>query len=102
MFMKNFAWVGWVAVLFFAFGCGHRLLEPTPLDKNWGKSFERAKASQELNPEAFQNVEPVTGLDGQAAENDMIRYRESHGPKENSSGTAAKFFLGTLGSPSGQ
>ena len=47
----------------------------TQLDKNWGKSFESAKSNQILNPEAGQNLEPVVGLDGQAAESGLGTYR---------------------------
>jgi hypothetical protein len=46
------------------------------LDKNWGNSFESAKQSQILNPEAGKNQDPVVGLDGQAAGNNMEKYRK--------------------------
>jgi hypothetical protein len=49
----------------------------TLLEKNWGKSFESAKKNQILNPDAGKNLDPVTGLDGEAADMNMEKYRES-------------------------
>ena len=60
-------------------GCAGNLPEPERfriLDDNWGKSFESAKNNQILNPEAGENLEPVTGLDGQAADENVEEYRE--------------------------
>ena len=54
----------------------------TQLDENWGKSFESAKSNQILNPEAGQNLEPVVGLDGQAAEGSLGNYRKGFAPKK--------------------
>lgn len=103
MFRRYPAQVGLIVVLFMSFGCGHALLEPTPLDRHWGKSFERAKVSQELAPDASQNLDPVTGLDGQAAEGDIQKYREAHTKdKKNCGGSGARIMLGTLGGSSGQ
>jgi len=39
----------------------------TMLDRNWGHAYESAKSNQILNPEASKNLDPVTGMDGQAA-----------------------------------
>lgn len=63
--------IGLIAALSVFSGCGATLL-----DKNWGKSFESAKSNQILNPEAGKNLEPVVGLDGQAAEITLGTYRE--------------------------
>ena len=65
--------IGLIAALLIFSGCGTK---ETMLDKNWGSSFESAKQSQILNPEAGKNLEPVVGLDGQAAENNMEKYRQ--------------------------
>lgn len=51
--------------------------EESQLDKNWGKSFEFAKENQKLNPEAGQNLEPITGMDGKSAEVVVNRYHGS-------------------------
>ena len=65
--------IGLIATLLIFSGCGTR---ETMLSRNWGSSFESAKQSQILNPEAGKNLEPVVGLDGQAAENNMEKYRQ--------------------------
>lgn len=46
----------------------------TPLEKNWGRSFESARYNQILNPEAGKNLKPVEGLTGPAAEKVMHDY----------------------------
>ena len=47
------------------------------LDMNWGKSLETAKNNQILNSDASENLDPVIGLDGQAAEHTVNKYKES-------------------------
>jgi hypothetical protein len=44
------------------------------LEKNWGRSFEAAKYNQTLNPDADQNLVPVEGMEGPAAERIMGEY----------------------------
>ncbi len=70
--------IGLIAALLIFSGC-----EATLLDKNWGKSFESAKSDQILNPEAGQNLNPVVGLDGQAAERTLETYRKGFEQKES-------------------
>lgn len=70
--------IGLIAALSVFSGCGATLL-----DKNWGKSFESAKSDQILNPEAGQNLDPVVGLDGQAAERTLGTYRKAFEQKES-------------------
>ena len=50
---------------------------PSVLDQNWGRSVETARFNQTLNPKAGENLEPVTGLDSQSAENVLEAYRQS-------------------------
>jgi hypothetical protein len=73
MLIRCLTLIGLIAALLVFSGCGTR---ETMLDKNWGSSFESAKQSQILNPEAGRNLEPVVGLDGQAAGNNMEKYRQ--------------------------
>ena len=47
------------------------------LQNNWGQSQETAKYRQTLNPEAGLTAEPVEGLDGQAADLAVDKYRET-------------------------
>ena len=59
-----------ITLLLFA-GCTHSTLE-----QNWGNSYEAAKVNQIANPEASENLDPVVGLDGQLAEQNMESYRQ--------------------------
>ena len=47
------------------------------LDMNFGKSFESAKNNQILDPDAGKNLEPVVGLNGEAAEHGVDKYKKS-------------------------
>ena len=47
-----------IAGLLIFSGCGTK---ETMLSRNWGNSFESAKQSQILNPEAGKNLDPVVG-----------------------------------------
>jgi len=46
-------------------------------ETHFGASYKAAKSGQVLNSEAGQNQEPVCGLDGQAAELTLEKYRQS-------------------------
>jgi len=61
-------------------GCAGNLPESKRvqnLEMNWGKSFESAKKNQILNPDAGKSLEPVVGLNGEAAEHGVDKYKES-------------------------
>ena len=47
---------------------------PTRLEMDYGTSFKLAKFSQIFNPEAENNLEPVTGLAADASQKNMDRY----------------------------
>ena len=46
------------------------------LNTHWGSSFEASRANQIANPEASENLDPVAGLDGKLAEQNMESYRQ--------------------------
>jgi hypothetical protein len=48
---------------------------PTRLEADYGTSYNLARSQQILNPAAQQNLEPVYGFDGRAAEATIVRYR---------------------------
>jgi len=79
MLMRYFVLIGFLAALAMFSGCGRTVQEhqETMLDKNWGRSYESAKYNQIFNPDAGKSQQPVAGLDGQAAEGIMEKYRES-------------------------
>ena len=60
-----------ITLLLFA-GCSTQ----STLDTNWGNSCEAFKVNQIANPEASENLDPVDGLDGQLAEQNMESYRQ--------------------------
>ena len=65
--------IGLIAALLIFSGCAKK---ETKVERNWGSSFESAKQGQILNPEAGKNLEPVVGLDGQAAVIVIEKYRQ--------------------------
>lgn len=46
-------------------------------DAKFGDAVRAAVAQQILNPEASQNTDPVSGIDGKAAQHAMERYHDS-------------------------
>lgn len=46
-------------------------------DKQFGQAVELSRTQQTLNPKASQNRDPVTGLDGKAANEAIQRYDKS-------------------------
>jgi hypothetical protein len=86
--------IGLIAALSVSSGCGTLPQRETLLlDRNWGTSFETAKQSQILNPEAGKNLDPVVGLDGQAAEASMMKYRGITKVEETPKIDPARFLL---------
>ena len=75
-YFKIFAIIGLLAL---CLGCSQKTIygNESELDKNWGRSYEAAKYNQILNPDAVNNRDPVDGLDGQATDNNMEKYRNS-------------------------
>lgn len=51
--------------------------QPSRLEKDYGKSVKHFRANQVMDPEAGKKLDPVTGLDGKAAQAGMEKYRES-------------------------
>ncbi len=47
------------------------------LDARFGDAVNVAKAQQTLNPDASRNRNVVAGMDGKAAQETMVRYRDS-------------------------
>ena len=68
-----------IVLLLFA-GCAYNTLET-----NWGSSFEASKTNQIANPEASENLDPVVGLDGELAAENMKTYRQGGKGKDQSS-----------------
>ena len=73
MYSRCIILAGLIAALSISSGCGTAMPR---LEKNWGDSYESAKLSQIANPEAEENLDPVVGLDGVAAEINTEKYRK--------------------------
>ena len=101
MLRTSFAVVAITVFLVGLSSCANNNSVMTPtesrLDENWGRSFESAKFNQILNPEAGKKLDPVTGLDGQAADAEIQQYRKtfSQQPSTSTGGSSAGFTLGT-------
>jgi hypothetical protein len=62
---------GWIALLFLLTSCATNRLE-----MDFGSSTRLLKINQIHNPEAEKNVDPVYGMDGEAAQANTEKYRE--------------------------
>jgi len=59
---------------------------PTRLEADYGTSFKLQKFNQTLNPAAEKNLDPVYGMDGQAAQKVVEKYHkdfEKPAPAQN-------------------
>ena len=68
---------------------------PSRLEMDFGTSAKLAVVNQTLNPEAGKNLEPVTGMDGKAAEGIMEVYRG--GFEKPTPPTTYSFTIGDIG-----
>lgn len=65
--------MGGIVVVSLMTGCSS-----TPhYDSHFGESVDMLKAQQTINPQASQNMDPVAGIDGKAAQEAMGRYHDS-------------------------
>jgi len=72
---------------------------PSKVADNWGTAYYAQKQGQTVNPDASKNLEPVTGLYGQAAEAAMGQYLKSFTGKasQGSSSTMGTQGVGYIG-----
>jgi PBP1b-binding outer membrane lipoprotein LpoB len=61
-------------VALFLAGCA---TETSRVEMDYGTSHKLAKFNQTLNPEGEKNLEPVTGIDAQAADKIVEKYQKS-------------------------
>lgn len=85
--MRKTCYAAVVLTILFLAGCAHY----GALEDDFGKSYDMAKYGQTLNPGASKNLEPVTGLNGEASEANMDKYIESFG--KTSKKPATKGFV---------
>ncbi|MEJ2098671.1 MAG: hypothetical protein P8X68_01685 [Desulfobacterales bacterium] len=79
MLKRYFLIIGIFSGMLFIVSCAGRTpySEDSATNRNWGRSHQTAIYNQMLNPDAVQNLNPVLGLDGSAAENNVEKYKES-------------------------
>lgn len=77
--MRRTYYAAAVLAILFTAGCAHY----RALEDDHGKSFNMATYGQILNPEASNNMEPVTGLNGKAMEAVMNKYIDSFSKKSS-------------------
>ena len=87
--------IGLIAALSIFLGCA----ETPVLDRNMGVSYEGQKSSQIVNLEAEENLEPVTGLDGEVAAGILETHENQlkKGAQEREKETPKIFTIGTSG-----
>ncbi|HKJ30571.1 MAG TPA: hypothetical protein VKA34_02035 [Balneolales bacterium] len=95
IFKGNIIWMAVLAMFFVSlWSCAGNVPEAQRIDylnMNFGNSYESAMNNQILNPDAGENLEPVVGLDGKAAEYTVDRYKKSF-EKEQELKTSAGTF----------
>ncbi len=71
--------IGIIATLLVMLSCSETtsVHRETLLERNWGRSYESANYMQLLNPEAEKNLDPVMGLEGNASDFNVEKYRQS-------------------------
>ena len=84
---KKFYSTVFVLILLAAGGCSHY----GALEEDYGKSYNQAKSNQILNPQAAKNLQPVTGLPGEAAAASQEKYLQSFG--KTTAKPASKSFV---------
>ena len=78
MFKKYLFIFGFLTIVSMICGCGTTpFYDSSEVNKNWGRSYETALFNQLLNPDADKNLNPVTGFDGTAGENNVEKYKKS-------------------------
>ena len=84
MLKKSLIIIGITAVVSMVSACSGT---ETLSQQIWGKSYETAVYNQMVNPDADKTLNPVDSLDGQAAENNLQRYRDGFKAKEQNQTT---------------
>jgi hypothetical protein len=84
MLKKSLIIIGITAVVSMVSACSGT---ETLSQQNWGKSYETAVYNQMVNPDADKTLNPVDSLDGQAAENNLQRYRSGFKAEEQNQTT---------------
>ncbi|HBH61367.1 MAG TPA: hypothetical protein DDX85_06455 [Nitrospiraceae bacterium] len=66
-----------VLTIIFSISTGFAQMQESRLELDFGTSYKLQKYSQTLNPDADKNLEPVYGLNGNAAHENIKEYVKS-------------------------
>ena len=76
--LKLFAGVIFFGFVCMGIGCASSPVpEDSPIERNWGRSYESALYLQTANPDAGNSLEPITGMNGEASEKILDGYEKS-------------------------
>ncbi len=92
MKVKMIAFAGMSIAVMLLMGCSG----PGRVAMDCGTSYKNAKFGQTLSPTAERNLEPVEGMDGQAAQNVVEKYRLSFTKGTTDSSASCGSSQGTL------
>ena len=92
-YMKHMMFIGMIAAFSLTIGCAW---QESRVAMDYGTSYQLQIYNQTLNPEAAKNQAPVTGMNGQAAQNATEKYRKGF-EKESQTSTSYQFSIGSMG-----
>ena len=92
MIQKPILLIGFVTLFIIMAGCATSL---SRVETDYGHSSDLAKTNQTLNPESSKNLEPVTGMDGEAAQ--AITERHQKDFEKPSPTVPYTLTIGTIG-----
>jgi len=90
---KYIVLIGIVTAFSFTFGCAW---QESRVAMDYGTSYQLQKYNQTLNSEAEKNLEPVKGMNGQAAQNAADKYQKGF-EKETQTSTSYQINVGSMG-----
>ena len=74
--------IGITIVLPILFSCNSMYQRELVVDNNWGRSYETARFTQIVNPDAGENMPEDRGIDGIAAKHNYDKYQKDFGKEE--------------------
>ncbi len=64
------------------FGCSNMNQRELMVDKNWGRSYETARFTQIINPDAGEKPAEAEGMDGVAGQHNYEKYQGDFAKQE--------------------
>ena len=86
MLTRCLSLIGIISIISVVLSCSGTQKESL-LERNWGRSFESINYMQMVDPEAGKNLDSVLGLDGNASDHNVDKYRKSFQTTEQKEST---------------